>query len=129
MIGGVITTHSTWRWVFWFNIPVVGFILVPMIVFCPDFKYQGRMSWRQFDFIGCFIYLASCVLFITALQEAGAGSFSWKSAAFIVCMILAGLTFIGFALWIAHLSGGSSSTMPLFPARIVKHRIMLSTVM
>jgi hypothetical protein len=100
-----------------------------MIVLCPDFRYQGRMSWKQFDFIGCFIYLATSVLLITALQEAGAGSIEWYSAAFIVCMILAGLTFIGFALWIAFLSGGTHYTMPLFPARIVKHRIMLSTVM
>ncbi|EED14464.1 MFS multidrug transporter, putative [Talaromyces stipitatus ATCC 10500] len=129
VIGGVITTHSTWRWVFWFNIPVVGTILVPMIVFCPDFKYQGRMKWRQFDFIGCLIYLVTCVLLITALQEAGAGSIAWQSAAFIVCMILAGLAFVGFASWIAFLSGGKHSTMPLFPARIIKHRIMLSTVM
>jgi hypothetical protein len=129
VVGGVITTRSTWRWVFWFNIPVAGFILALMLFFCPDFKYQGRMSWKQFDFFGCFIYLATCVLLITALQEAGAGSINWDSAAFIVCMIMAGLTFIGFALWVAFLSRGTHYTIPLFPARIVKHRIMLPTIM
>lgn len=129
MVGGIITTRSTWRWVFWFNIPVAAFILAQMLLFCPDLNNQGRMNWKQFDFCGCVIYLSTCVLLITALQEAGAGSIKWYSAAFIVCIILAALAFIGFALWIAFLSRGTHYTMPLFPARIVKHRIMFSTVM
>ncbi|EED18637.1 efflux pump antibiotic resistance protein, putative [Talaromyces stipitatus ATCC 10500] len=129
VVGGIITTHSTWRWVFWFNIPISGTILLLLLLLCPNIKYQGRITWKQFDLFGCLIYLASCTLLITALQEGGSGSMNWNSAAFIACMILAGVIFASFALWIAYLSKGKHSTIPLFPARIVTHRIMLSTIL
>uniref|UniRef100_A0A093VGU8 Multidrug resistance protein 3 n=1 Tax=Talaromyces marneffei PM1 TaxID=1077442 RepID=A0A093VGU8_TALMA len=129
VVGGIITTYSTWRWVFWFNIPIGGTILVFLLLFCPDFKYRGRITWKQFDFFGCLIYLASCTLLITALQEGGSGSISWTSAAFIICVILAGVIFTCFAAWIAYLSRRKHSVMPLFPMRIVTHRIMLSTIL
>lgn len=90
---------------------------------------HGAVSWKQFDFLACVLYLTTCVLLITALQEAGAGSIKWNLAAFIVCMLLAGLEFIRFALWITILSRGKHYAIPLFPARIVKHQIMLLTVM
>lgn len=123
MVGGIITTRSTWRWVFWFNIPIAGFVLVLLFVFCPDFKYQQRISWKQFDLVGCIIYLSACVLLITGLQEAGSGSIKWDSAAFIVCMVLAGLAFVGFGFWIAYYDN------PIFPPGLLTRRILFSTIM
>ncbi|PWY68668.1 MFS general substrate transporter [Aspergillus heteromorphus CBS 117.55] len=128
-IGGVISTHSTWRWVFWFNIPCGGLILIIMLLVCPTIHTPGNITWRQLDVLGCALYLAASVLAILALQEAGAASFAWDSAAFIVCFVVAGLATCALAAWVVFLSHRQRSVAPLFPARILGHRAMLMTIL
>ncbi|KAI5307058.1 hypothetical protein KEM56_005236 [Ascosphaera pollenicola] len=75
-LGGVIVTHSTWRWVFWFNVPCGGFIIILMLIFCPNFDTFGKIKWTQLDLLGCALYIAVSFLPIYALQQAGAGTVS-----------------------------------------------------
>lgn len=103
-------------------------IAIPFLFFVPISNTRGRVTWKQFDLLGCLTYLASSVL-ITTLQESGSGSIVWSSAAFIVCMILAGVTFAYFAGWISWLSKREHSIVLLFPTRTVTRRIMLSTIL
>ena len=128
-IGGVITTQSTWRWVFWFNIPCASFIVAVMLFACPNLKTPGSFSWKQFDFVGCVLYIAGCVLAIFALQEAGTGTIAWDSATFIVCFVISGIAFSILAIWITYLSRRDRLIKPLFPIRIVTHRVMLATIL
>ena len=93
-------------------------IAILFLFFCPDFKHRGSITWKQFDLLGCLTYLASSEL-ITTLQESGGESIVWSSAAFIVCMILAGVTFAYFAGWISWSPKREHSIIPLFPTRTV----------
>ncbi|PYH96079.1 MFS general substrate transporter [Aspergillus ellipticus CBS 707.79] len=129
MIGGGIRTHSTWRWVFWFNVPCGGFATILMLLACPTIHTPGTITWRQLDVLGCALYLAASVLAILALQEAGEGTFDWDSAAFIVCIIVAGLAFCALVAWIALLSRKKRSIAPLFPTRILGRRAILATIL
>ena len=75
------------------------------------------------------LYMAASVLPVFAMQEGGTGALSWDSAGFILCMVFAGLVFITFATWIAYLSNREHCVAPLFPARIVTHRVMLASIL
>ncbi|KAI5288131.1 hypothetical protein KEM54_005452 [Ascosphaera aggregata] len=128
-LGGVIVTHSTWRWVFWFNVPCGGFLIILMLIVCPDFNTFGKIKWTQLDIIGCALYIAVSFLPIFALQEAGAGTFQWSSAPSIVCFVFTGLCLIGLCFWIPYLSNRKGNISPLFPAHIAISRVMVSTIM
>lgn len=100
-----------------------------MLLICPNFQTPGTITWRELDILGCVLYLAASVLAVFALQQAGAGAFPWRSAAFIVCFVVAVLASVALAVWIAYLSRKERLIKPLFPARIVTHRVMLATIL
>lgn len=128
-LGGIITTQSTWRWVFWFNIPCGALILVLTLIAWPDMHTAGRLSWRQLDFFGCLLYVAASCLLVFALQQAGAGTYAWSSSTIIACLVVSGIAALVFGIWIWYLSAKERAIAPLFPARIITNRIMLSSIL
>lgn len=128
-LGGVITTQSTWRWVFWFNIPCGVFIIVLALIAWPKMHTAGRLSWRQLDFLGCLLYVAASTLLVFALQQAGTGTYSWNSATIIACLTVAGIASVIFGVWIWFLSSKEKPFAPLFPTRIITHRVILANIL
>lgn len=128
-IGGVITTHSTWRWVFLFNVPCGVFLIILIFFVWPRTRTAGMIKWRQLDLIGCMLYLAASVLVVFALQQAGSGAYAWSSPTIIGCLVASGVAALLFAFWIWYLSHRERSILPLFPARIVNHRVMLANML
>ncbi|KAL9622620.1 MAG: hypothetical protein Q9160_003117 [Pyrenula sp. 1 TL-2023] len=112
-LGGVITTQSTWRWVFWFNIPCGIVIIVLALIAWPKMYTAGRLSWRQLDFLGCFLYVAASTLLVFALQQA----------------VIAGIASVIFGVWIWFLSSKERTFAPLFPTRIITHRVILANIL
>jgi len=122
--GGVITTQSNWRWVFLFNVPVGIFIITLMLFAWPKaHQTVGKISWRQLDIIRCLLIIAASVLLVFALQEGGAGAYPWSSATIIVSLTVAAIAALALAFWTWYLSTGTRMFAPLFPARIVLHRV------
>jgi len=60
-VGGFITEHFSWRWVFYINVPVGGVALALVYLALPD-NQAGKA--RPFDFLG----FAALVLFSACLQ-------------------------------------------------------------
>ncbi|KAL8628149.1 hypothetical protein Q9189_006158 [Teloschistes chrysophthalmus] len=96
ILGGLICDHTTWRWVFYLNIPAGLLSLVLIMISMPrDFPYQPAKSKlsihsiRRIDFTGFFLLLAASVLLVTALEEGGT-EYSWRSP-IVLCMLFASL--------------------------------------
>lgn len=129
-IGGVITTQSSWRWVFLFNVPCCAFVIALMLVSWPHTVSPGGITFRQLDLVGCLLFMATAVLLVLALQEAGAGTYAWNSSLVIACLTISGLSAIALTVWIWYFSKpGSHRISPLFPARILRHRIILANLL
>jgi MFS family permease len=128
-IGGVITTHSTWRWVFYFNLPCCGFVIALILVSWPKTPSPGRITLRQLDLVGCLLFIIASVPLVFALQEGGAQVYAWDSAAVVVCLVLSGAAMVVLGVWIWHFSKPNRSIVPLFPQKIVTHRIMFANLM
>jgi DHA2 family multidrug resistance protein len=60
-LGGFITEHYSWRWVFFINVPIAAFSLVMVQLFLD--RDHGGLA-RPFDFLG----FAALVLFTGAVQ-------------------------------------------------------------
>ena len=51
LLGGAFTTYTTWRWVFWIDLPVGLIIVIGAFLWMPETfgeKYVGRFDWLGF---------------------------------------------------------------------------------
>ncbi|KAJ5595531.1 MFS general substrate transporter [Penicillium hispanicum] len=141
ILGGVINTHSSWRWVFLFNVPG-GLVALVLIVWClPTSETSSRLKLRKrlrtklsksefmrVDICGMFLLLASSVLLVFTLEEGGS-RYPWDSAAIIVPLVLAIIAAIVLAGWEVFLEKKGSVQEPLFPPSILKNRLLTAMLL
>jgi DHA2 family multidrug resistance protein len=100
-LGGIITDQSTWRWIFFINIPVgiVAVFLVSLLVEDPPWEKEKQKRKRGIDYIG----LSLITIGLGSLQivmDRGEDD-DWFGSGFIKIMALLG--FLGIAGAIAWL--------------------------
>ncbi|GLB11618.1 hypothetical protein AtubIFM57258_008488 [Aspergillus tubingensis] len=80
-IGGALVDNTTWRWVFYINLPIAGAALV-LLYFFLQVHFQRRLTVRQkmsrIDFVGNAILIASVTSILIALSWGGS-RYSWRS--------------------------------------------------
>ncbi len=115
-IGGEIVETTTWRWVFYTNLPIGGAALV-LLYLAPHVKYNKEMTFseklKRIDIVGNALLVASTVSVLYALATGGAQN-PWDSWRVLVPLIL-GL--FGFALFAAFEVWGFSAE-PVMPSRL-----------
>jgi MFS family permease len=120
-IGGSIVAHTTWRWIFWINLPIGGVSLVCLFMFL-QVHYNDHMTFsqklRRIDFLGNTVLIAAAVAVLYALAEAGA-RYSWGSHQVLVPLLLG---ILGFFIFGYTQGGRIAAAEPVMPARLFKHR-------
>ncbi|KAK3903165.1 general substrate transporter [Staphylotrichum tortipilum] len=100
-LGGLLTERSTWRWVFYINLPIGGTSLIALF-FSLRVASPPAGTWseklRRIDFAGNAIFIASTVAVLIGVTWGGT-MYPWKSANVLVPLIL-GL--LGFGLFLAY---------------------------
>ena len=62
LLGGLIVTYSSWRWIFWFNVPLG---LLACAVFYAKFPHQARSERPfQMDWVGSLLLFSGLLLFM-----------------------------------------------------------------
>ncbi len=95
LVGGIITEHTSWNWIFFLNIPIGIMVLLMAMKFMP--KEEIESSKREFDITGAILSFLFFLSLILALEPMG-------TAEFPVFTILVGLTIsiilaIVFIIW------------------------------
>jgi len=99
-LGGYITDHFSWRWIFFINLPVgiISFFLSTRMVQDPPHLIEAKSKVGKIDSIG----LALIAVGLGALEmvlDKGQED-DWFHSRFIVFMsVLAALTLVGFVIW------------------------------
>jgi len=131
ILSGAITgSHhsSTWRWIFWLNMPVGGVALAILLVAWPNDKSSrsfSRQSLLSIDFGGCVLSLAASILLIFALQEAGTHAYAWNSATIIASLSISGVACLAFVAWQQWLASHPDIvTKVVFPIKTVGQRVL-----
>ncbi|KZF22095.1 drug resistance transporter EmrB/QacA subfamily [Xylona heveae TC161] len=136
ILGGVINTSSSWRWVFLLNVPG-GLISLVAISWClPTSEATSRLAFEdrlqnkfarsaliRVDYFGMFLLLASSVLLVFALEEGGT-RYPWNSATVVTTLVIAVLAGILFALWEIYIDNDKTVQEPVFPPSILKDRLL-----
>ncbi len=93
-IGGWITDHMGWRWVFYVNLPVAAVALVAVLATLPRVRVDHRV---KLDWQGSVLMALGLVPLLLALTWAG-GQYAWGSP-LILGMFAVAAVFLGLFVW------------------------------
>ena len=122
LLGGVLTSDSTWRWCFYLNLPIGGLTIVIIHLFLelPRDEDKKVMSFREqvdkLDPIGTVCLLSGTVCLLLALQWGGS-TYAWNSGRIIALLVVFGvltIAFVGVQIWLQE--------QATVPPRIAKNR-------
>lgn len=110
LIGGSLTEHISWQWIFWLNVPI-GLVLLPLARLRLDESYAPN---ARLDVPGTLLVSGGLFGIVYALVNGQADG--WTSTP-----ILAGLI-VGTALVLAFVRHGITSKNPMLPMRLFRDR-------
>ncbi|KAH8703009.1 major facilitator superfamily domain-containing protein [Phaeosphaeriaceae sp. PMI808] len=130
VIGGAILNGTTWRWVFYINIPIVGAGILFLIPLAGTIKRLTHtptaVSWReklnQIDYIGNFLFSASAIAILLPLTFGG-HMFAWSSWRVIFPLVMGVVGLVVFAL---HERFTIGKSVPLVPSRLLNTPVLVA---
>ncbi len=102
-VGGLITDHATWRWVFYINLPIAMLALIALVIWLPSSisvrstRYRGWSAVRRIDFIGALTAAAATICLLLGLTWGGS-TYPWASTQVIGMLSAAGVLYIVFVI-------------------------------
>lgn len=118
-LGGFLTDHASWRWVFLINIPL-GLIALGVIGFLMP-KVVSTIKDKVIDYLGAIFLIATLVPLLLALSWGGR-QYAWGSAAIIV-MIAGSIVSLAAFLWAEH-----KAKHPIIPLYLFKTRVFTVSI-
>jgi MFS family permease len=142
LFGGLINNNTTWRWIFYLNIPAGVIVMVILLLSVPNgFPFQhipheqrknsaGLRGLMRIDLIGLIFLLAGSLMLSAVLLEYSLRK-GWRNAGSIVLIIFAVLSWVAFFSWEWYISTSGAKVEALFPWEFIQDRpwmgILLST--
>ncbi|KAI0420562.1 major facilitator superfamily domain-containing protein [Xylaria grammica] len=120
-VGGEIIATTTWRWVFWINLPIGGVSLIMIFLFLHVKHDRSESVIRKLlriDYIGNVILIASTFAILYALTYGGT-VFAWSSGRIIAPLVIG---VAGFALFGWY---ETKVKEPVMPPELFKNRTLV----
>ncbi|KAF2095591.1 major facilitator superfamily protein [Rhizodiscina lignyota] len=120
LFGGLIVQHSSWRWIFYLNLPIGGLALVLLYLFLNvNYIKEMTLSTRlaMIDWFGNVIFVLSVCSILISLSWAGS-IYEWSSFHVLVPLIV-GLAGLGAFL---VFEGSRFVSQPTMPLRLLSNR-------
>ena len=117
LLGGFITTHLSWRWIFYVNLPLGVLALIVLAVVLPS--ATERRS-HAIDYAGTLL-LATGLSAIILLTTLGGNSFDWLSIEIVALGVL------GVLCLVALVFVERRAAEPILPPALFRNRVFVVT--
>ncbi len=121
-LGGWITDHIGWRWVFFINLPLAPLALIALFFWLPatlstrSTNQKGWAALRQIDLLGAFSMACATVCLLLGLTWGGQ-TFPWGSPQVVGILIAAGVLFAAFLI------NERFAAEPILPLRLARNQV------
>ena len=116
-LGGYVADVSSWRWLFWINLPIG---LFGTILFASCFKETPtKQNQQSFDIAGLLLFCASASCLLMGVSLPFTGSMPITNVIFLAAFVLTLLIF---------LKVENSSPNPFLPIDLVRNKIILISI-
>ena len=113
LLGGAISQHLTWRWLFWINLPVCLAAFILLALFFDSRPSNSPTKLRDLDWIGSVAVIGAAVMILLSLDFGGTVS-PWNSAKVLGPLVGGVVLFGSFLLWEAK-----GAREPIVPLRLL----------
>ncbi|KAL4808102.1 major facilitator superfamily domain-containing protein [Aspergillus unguis] len=124
LVGGALTTYTTWRWCFYINLPIGGLVSILLVATrVPEQRKKGRALdilptfHKTFDLLGFALFAPAAIMLLLAL-EYGGNEYPWDDSRVIGLFVGAGVTAIVFLCWEYYKGKDAMIPFHLFTVRI-----------
>jgi DHA2 family multidrug resistance protein len=119
-LGGVITEHLSWPWVFYINLPIglLGILLTLFVLWETGPRDKKRIPFDLPGFLTMSIAVGSLIIFLSKGQEKG-----WLQSDFILGMIAVFIVSFPLFIWIEF-----NTKDPLIDLRVFKNKTFSLTI-
>jgi EmrB/QacA subfamily drug resistance transporter len=115
VLGGFLTDHYSWNWIFFINVPLGLAVIVLFAFFFPDFRPERTP--HRVDYAGMATLALGVVSLLVALSWGGT-EYAWLS------WQVAGLLAVAMVLLLLFLRIENRSPEPVIPPSLMKNRIV-----
>jgi EmrB/QacA subfamily drug resistance transporter len=112
LLGGYFTTHWTWRWIFYINLPVG---IIALVVLAATLPAQSSFARHAIDYLGAGL-LALSLAGIVLVTDLGGAEYSFSSP------LMMGLIVVTIAGLIAFVAVERRAAEPILPLRLFRIR-------
>ncbi len=117
-VGGLIVDHTTWRWIFYVNLPVGAVALAVISVTMPR---RAPRADRSIDWGGALLLATATTLLLLGLVWGG-HDYAWTSGHVVVALCASAVLLGTFLLW----EGGVRE--PILPFALLRNRVVAASI-